>query len=82
MGIMQSAASWVPLIISSTNGRVRRSPPVLMDSAPRARPISMLPVAIWFAMSCVALRPDEQKRLTEEALVVLGKPAERRAART
>jgi len=53
-----------------------------MDSAPRARPISMLPVAIWFAMSCVALRPDEQKRLTEEALVVLGKPAERRAART
>jgi hypothetical protein len=53
-----------------------------MDSAPMARPTSMLPVAIWLAMSCVALRPEEQKRLTEEAAVVLGKPAARRAART
>lgn len=42
----------------------------------------MLPVLIWFAMSCTALRPDEQKRFTEEAPVVLGNPAARAAVRT
>ena len=41
----------------------------------------MLPVVIWFAMSCTAFRPDEQKRLTQLAAVVLGKPAAREAAR-
>jgi hypothetical protein len=37
---------------------------------------------IWFAMSCTALRPEEQNRFTEEAAVVFGKPAAREAART
>jgi len=36
---------------------------------------------IWFAMSWTAFRPEEQKRLTEEAAVVLGKPAASEAAR-
>jgi hypothetical protein len=47
-----------------------------------AIPMSMLPLEIWFAMSCVALRPEEQKRFTVEAAVVLGKPAASAAART
>jgi hypothetical protein len=42
----------------------------------------MLPKAIWFAISCVALRPEEQNRFTVEAAVVFGKPAARAAARS
>ena len=42
----------------------------------------MLPLEIWLAMSWVALRPEEQNRLTVEAAVVLGKPAASEAART
>jgi len=53
-----------------------------MDSAPMATPTEMEPWAIWSATSWTALSPDEQKRLTEEAAVVLGKPAARAAART
>jgi hypothetical protein len=41
----------------------------------------MLPAIIWLAMSWTALSPEEQKRLTEDAAVVLGKPAARAAAR-
>jgi hypothetical protein len=33
-------------------------------------------------MFCVACRLDEQKRLTQKAAVVFGKPAASRAART
>jgi len=42
----------------------------------------MLPLLIWLAMSWTAFRPEEQKRLTVEAAVVLGNPAARDAART
>jgi hypothetical protein len=42
----------------------------------------MLPFDIWLAMSCVALRPEEQNRFTEEAAVVFGNPAASEAART
>jgi hypothetical protein len=44
--------------------------------------MSMEPLEIWFAISWVAFRPEEQKRLTVEAAVVLGNPAARAAART
>ncbi len=47
-----------------------------------AMPTSILPLEIWFAMSAVAFRPDEQKRLTLEAPDVMGKPAARDAARS
>jgi hypothetical protein len=47
-----------------------------------AIPISMLPFDIWLAMSCVAFRPEEQNRFTEEAAVVFGNPAASEAART
>lgn len=47
-----------------------------------ATPQSMLPLLIWFAISCSALRPDEQNRLTDEAPEVLGNPAAKAAART
>jgi len=80
MGCMQSAASWF-LKISGWKGSIR-SPPSLIDSAPIAIPMSMLPSAIWFAMSCVALSPDEQNLFTEDAPEVLGIPAAREAART
>lgn len=33
-------------------------------------------------MSCTAFKPEEQKRFTDEAAAVLGKPAARDAART
>lgn len=79
---MQSAASCVEERISGWKGFSRRSPPTDMDSAPKAMPISMEPSAIWFAMSCVALSPEEQKRFTVEAPDVLGKPAARAAARS
>jgi hypothetical protein len=46
-----------------------------------AMPTAMEPVEMACAMSAVALRPEEQKRLTEEAPAVLGKPAAREAAR-
>lgn len=46
-----------------------------------AMPTSMEPDEMAWAMSAVALRPEEQKRLMDEALVVLGKPAARAAAR-
>jgi len=81
MGCMQSAASWF-LRSSGWKGRSRRSPPTDIISAPRAIPMSMLPEAIWFATSWVALRPEEQNRFTVEAAVVLGNPAARAAART
>jgi hypothetical protein len=42
----------------------------------------MAPVWICAAMSWTALRPEEQKRLTLLAAVVVGKPAARQAART
>lgn len=80
MGCRQSTASWV-FKISGWYGS-RRSPPSLMDSAPIAIPMSMLPSAIWFAMSCVALSPEEQNLFTEDAPEVLGMPAAREAART
>jgi hypothetical protein len=53
-----------------------------MLSAPMAMPISMLPLVMALAMSAVALRPEEQKRLTELAPAVLGKPAARAAVRS
>jgi hypothetical protein len=46
-----------------------------------AIPISIEPLEIWFAISWVALRPEEQKRFTVEAAVVFGNPAARAAAR-
>ena len=46
-----------------------------------ATPHSMLPAVIWLAISCTAFRPEEQKRLTEDAALVVGKPAAREAAR-
>jgi len=52
-----------------------------MLSAPMATPISMLPVWICAAMSWIAFRPEEQKRFTLLAAVVLGRPAAREAAR-
>jgi hypothetical protein len=58
------------LRISSWKGFSRRSPPSDMDSAPMAIPTSMLPLEIWFAMSWTALRPEEQKRFTDEAAAV------------
>lgn len=45
-------------------------------------PTEMEPLEIEWAMSAMAFRPEEQKRLTEEAPAVLGKPAAREAART
>ena len=42
----------------------------------------MLPLEIWFVMSCVALGPEEQNQFMVEAAVVLGKPAASAAART
>jgi len=82
MGCMQSSDSWLCLVTSPSNGWSRASPPTVIDSAPRAMPISIEPVVIACAISAVALRPEEQKRLTEEAPAVLGKPAERAAARS
>lgn len=40
------------------------------------------PELMALAMSCVALRPDEQNRFSEYAAAVLGKPAARAAARS
>jgi hypothetical protein len=40
------------------------------------------PPEMALEMSSIALRPEEQKRFTEEAVVVLGKPAARAADRT
>ena len=76
---MQSADSGL-LMMASWKGE-GGGPPSDMDSAPMATPTSMLPVAIWAAMSWTAFRPEEQKRLTEEAAEVLGRPAAREAAR-
>lgn len=42
----------------------------------------MEPLEIWWAMSAVAFRPELQKRLTDDAPEVFGKPADRDAART
>ncbi len=81
MGCMQSCASWF-WKTSGWKGFSRRSPPMDIISAPMAMPISMLPEAIWFAMSCVALSPEEQNRFTVEAAVVFGKPAASAAARS
>jgi hypothetical protein len=55
--------------------------PKVMDSAPTATPTSIAPVRIWLAMSWIALRPEAQKRLTDEAPAVCGMPAARAAAR-
>lgn len=43
--------------------------------------MSMEPVWICVAMSWMALRPEEQKRLTEAAPEVYGMPAAREAER-
>ena len=79
MGCMQSLALG-SLRISSWKGLARRSPPAVMDSAPTARPHSMLPMLIWLAMSWTALRPEEQKRLTDEAPAVVEYPALHRSS--
>ena len=72
---MQSTDSWLDMMEGwKAEGF---EPPSDMDSAPMAMPTSMLPVAIWAAISWTALRPEEQKRLTEEAAEVLGRPAAR-----
>lgn len=42
----------------------------------------MEPSEIALEMSSIAFRPDEQKRFTDEAVVVFGKPAARAADRT
>lgn len=82
MGCMQSAASWLLATTASSKGLSRRSPPIDMFSAPQAMPTSMEPEEMAWAMSAVALRPEEQNRLTELAPAVLGKPAARAAARS
>lgn len=78
---MQSFASSLESMISSTNGRLSLSFPSLNDSAPTTIPTSMIPVRISFAICCVAVKPDEQKREMLDAAEVLGKPAARVAAR-
>jgi hypothetical protein len=45
-------------------------------------PMVIEPPEMALEMSSIALRPEEQKRFTEEAVVVLGKPAARAADRT
>src|SRR3569833_3492842 len=72
MGCRQSWVSWLRRVTFSSKGLTMPSPPAVMDSAPMAMPISMPPVAIWWAMSAVALSPDEQKRFTDNAPCVLG----------
>lgn len=78
---MQSLASSLAFIISSTKGRLNRSFPSLNDSAPTATPTSIVPVMISLAMCCVAVKPEEQKRAAVETQVVFGKPAANDAAR-
>lgn len=82
MGCMVSAASWLAEVTASSKGLSRASPPMVMDSAPIAIPTSMLPAEMALAISAVALSPEEQKRLTEEAPETLGMPAAREAARS
>lgn len=65
IGSMQSAASWLWEVTASSNGLSRLSPPIDIASAPMAIPTSILPVVMAFAMSAVALRLEEQKRLIE-----------------
>lgn len=62
MGCMQSTDSCDLEVTASSKGFSRASPPMDMDSAPTARPISMEPLLMAWAMSATALRPDEQKR--------------------
>lgn len=81
MGCMQSAASWFSRT-EGWKGFIGVGSLTDISSAPKAIPISMLPLVIWFAMSCVAFNPDEQNRFTVDAAVVVGKPAARAAART
>lgn len=82
IGCKQSLASWFSMTAGWKGLAPRPSSELLIDSAPIATPISMLPILIWLAMSCTDFSPEEQKRLTEEPPVVLGKPAASDAART
>jgi len=46
-----------------------------------AIPTSIDPLMIWLAISWTAFSPELQKRLTDEAPAVFGRPAAREAAR-
>lgn len=65
MGMVASRASADWERTAGSKGSSMASPPAVMSSAPMATPMEMLPWEMELAMSAVALRPEEQKRLRE-----------------